>query len=567
MHFQVQSNWALCAVVASLAGMFGCAASPDANPSAGSGGTGGSGTTAPQSCGNSAPPAVLIRRMTNFEFSNTVRDLLGDTSRPGNALPGEQVGNGFGNDSTAQAVTFGHADRYSSIAETLATNATTPEKIGGLAACAPGITSTTDAVTEATCARTAIESFLPKVFRRPLEAGEADGLLALFSAVRATGSSFASSVAAVLEAALQGPDFLYRPELGVAQPGAVRLRLTGHEMASRLSFLLWGSTPDDGLRAAAASGALETTEGVRAEAARLLADLKARDVVRHFFDSLLPIPSLSNLARDPGRYPGFSPEIGELMRQETQTFLDHQIFSGAAGTGTWPSVFTANYTFVNEKLAAFYGIPGIVGDQMQQVPLDPSKRAGLLGQAGIVAGPVHSNEANPVVRGSFIVQKLLCKPIPLPSGDILAQVVPPPPELGGTVRQRYTQHSSDTACSSCHQFMDPVGFALENYDPVGLWRDSENGLPIDATGQTSLLGAAFNGPVELGQRLAEAEVAQECFATHWANFAYGKIMTDADACTTQSLNATFKESGYKVQDLVLALTQSDAFLYLPAVRP
>jgi hypothetical protein len=509
---------------------------------------------------------VPIRRLTPFEYSNTIRDLLNDESRPGNGLPGEQVGNGFGNESASQSVSFGQAERYMTIAEALSAKVTAPESIATLAACAGSITAATDAATEAACARSILDAFVPRAFRRPLEGGEAEELVALFSEVRSQGSSFASSIGAVLKMVLQAPEFLYRPELGVPEPGVQRLRLSGHEMASRLSYLFWGSMPDDALLAAASAGTLNTKEGVRAEAARLLADEKSREVVRFFFDNLLPIPTLSQLARDPARYPTFSPEIGDLMRLETQSFLDYLIFSGAPDAGTWPMAFTAGYTFVSDKLAAYYGLPPVTGSAFQKVSLDTSKRAGLLGQAGVVAGPIHSNEANPVVRGSFIVQKLLCRVVPKPGKEIQDMVMLPDPYSGPTARDRYRAHSEQQVCAGCHAYMDPVGFALENYDPVGLWRDQENGVTIDASGQVEFIGA-FNGPVELSRMIGESEAAQECFATHWASFAYGKIVDEADQCSMQKLQTKFKESGYRVQELLLELTQADAFLYLPAVRP
>src|SRR5262249_41118947 len=151
-------------------------------------------------------------------------------------------------------------------------------------------------------------------------------------------------------------------------------------------------------------------------------------------------------------------------------FLEYEIFEGP---GSWPSALTAPYTFVNGPLAQFYGIPGVQGDAFRKVPLDTTKRLGLLTQAGVLAGTIHSNTTNPVVRGSFIVQRMMCNKIPLPTGDIAAKVKPPDPNSGKTARERFTKHSDDPVCSGCHQYMDPVGLALENYDPVGLWRDTE----------------------------------------------------------------------------------------------
>ena len=562
------------ALTLSIAGLAACTAEidrgPNANAQAGSsnvGGsgtgpgtaTGGTGTVPPQSCTTGVTRAPM-RRLTRFEYNNTVRDLVKDTTLPANSFPSEELGNGFGNDADSQAVVGALVEQYVSVAEKVAAAATSPSRIAVLAPCT---TQVTDAASESACAKTVAETFTPKAWRRPLVAGEADSLLELYSSVRAS-ADFATSVATMVEAILQSPEFLYKPELGVPVAGRTDVKQpTGDEMATRLSYLFWGSMPDDGLRAAAANGQLMTPDGVRTEAQRLLADPKAREVVRFFFDNLLPISSLASLERDKTVYPTFSAKMGSLMRTETQTFLENEIFNGP---GTWPGVFTAPYTYVNQELATFYGLSGVTGDTFQKVMLDPSThRGGLLTQAGVLAGPVHTNHENPVVRGSFIVQKLMCQPIPKPTGDIAAKVTPPDPNSAATARQRFTTHSSDPVCRACHVNMDPFGFALENFDVVGLWRDKENDVAIDASGDAPILGK-FNGARELEALLATSEAAQQCFASQWMNFGYGRTLTADEACGIETVRTTFKEKGYNVQELLLALTQSQAFLTLPAVR-
>jgi hypothetical protein len=501
-----------------------------------------------------------LRRLTRFEYNNTIRDLLKDSTQPGNSFPSEELGNGFGNDADSQDVVATLAEQYVTVSEKIAETATSSDRIALLAPCAAQVT---DAASEKSCVKTVAETLTPKAWRRALQPGEADGLVELFTEVRPK-SDFRSSLAAVVEAILQSPEFLYKPEFGVPVAGSTDVKQpTGEEMATRLSYLFWGSLPDDKLFAAAQNGDLSTPDGVRKEAQRLMEDPRAKEVVRFFFDNLLPISSLPSLERDQDLYPTFSPKIGSLMRTETQTFLEKEIFEGP---GTWPGVFTANYTYANEELAKFYGLSGVTGDAFQKVMLDPSThRGGLLTQAGLLAGPVHSNHENPVVRGSFVVQKLLCKPIPKPGGDIAAKVTPPDPNSAATARQRFSTHSSDPVCKACHVNMDPFGFALENFDVVGLWRDQENGVTIDASGDAPLVGK-FNGPLELSKAVANSEDAQQCFATNWLSFGYGRTLSAAEACGVQSVRDTFKATGYNVQELLLALTQSKAFLTLPAVR-
>lgn len=550
-----------------LGALAACTASIDANkamPGAGGGGNtagsanAGGGPVTPGAC--TATVRAPMRRLTRFEYNNTVRDLLGDTSSPANAFPSEESGNGFGNDADAQNVVPALVEQYVNAAEKVAAAVVSSDRIKKLADCAASVT---DAASETACAKTIADTFTPKAWRRALEAGESDGLVALFTSTRAK-ADFVTSVAAMVEAILQSPEFLYRPEFGVPVAGRTDVKQPSpDEMATRLSYLLWSSTPDDALRAAAASGQLNTPDGIRAQAQRLLADPRSHEVVRFFFDNLLPISGLSALERDKNTYSTFTPKIGSLMRQETQTFLEQEIFNGP---GTWPGVFTANYTYVNQELAAFYGLSGVTGDTFQKVMLDPATthRGGLLTQAGVMAGPIHSNHENPVVRGSFVVQKLMCMIIPKPTGAVLAKVTPPDPNSAATARQRFSTHSSDPVCHSCHQNMDPYGFALENFNVVGLWRDQENGVTIDASGESAQIGK-FNGPLEMEKALAASEQVQQCFATHWMNFGYGRSLNGDDACAVESVRTQFKEHGYNVQELLLALTQSPQFLTLPAV--
>ena len=565
-HLLARPSWAM-----ALSLLLGCTGvinddgqNPAPGPMASGGGGGTTATSSNPLCqdGKVRPGRAPLRRLTRFEYNNTVRDLLGDTTKPANDFPSEELGNGFGNDADTLSVSSLLAEKYVAAAEALATSVTsTPAALAALHTCAA--TVTTD--TEATCARSVLESVGARAWRRPLETTEVDELAALYALTR-EGTSFAVGVASAIEAILQSPDFLYRIEWGVPDASRPELkRPSGYEMATRLSYLFWGSTPDATLTSAASSGALTTAEGVRAQAAAMLDDARSRPVVRFFFDNLLPIPALTALERDEAVYPTFNAAIGQAMREETQTFLEYEIFQGG---GTWPSVLTAPYTFMNGPLATYYGVPGVTGDAFQMVQLDTTKRLGLLTQASIMAGTTHSNHTNPVVRGSFIVQKLMCKKLALPGPELAALVKPPDPYSGATARDRFSQHSADIVCAGCHQFMDPIGLALENYDAVGLYRETENGVVIDASGGVPDTGITVNGPIELAQRLSEQEATNTCFASHWANFAYGRVLDESedDSCTQSSLNDAFKASGYNVKQLLIALTQSDAFLYLPGAQ-
>jgi hypothetical protein len=509
--------------------------------------------------GKVRPGRAPLRRLTRFEYNNTVRDLLGDVSSPANALPAEELGNGFGNDAAAQAVSTLLAEEYATVAEGIAARATqTPAALGKLHACGATVT----AGTEESCARSIIEGLAPRAFRRPLASGEADDLLALYRATRGlAGATFATAVAAMIEAVLQAPDFLYRVELGTPDRERPELRRpTGDEMASRLSYFLWGTMPDPTLRMAARSGELLTADGVLAQATRMLADPKARPMVRYFFDNLLPISGLTDLERDPKLYPEYTAVLGALMQQETQRLLEYEVFEA---NGSWASALTAPYTFLNGPLATFYKVPGVQGMAFQKVPVDPQKRLGIITHASIMSGTTHSNHTNPVVRGAFIAGKLLCLKIPLPDASIAEKIKPPDPYSGKTARDRYTQHQQDPVCRGCHASMDPLGFTLENFDAIGRYRAEENGVTIDASGSVPGSDGMVSGAAEMMRKVAELESAQSCFAGQFIQFAFGKSLGPEDACLQSAVDTAFTKAGGNIKQLLLALTQTDAFVYLP----
>ncbi|HXK20839.1 MAG TPA: DUF1592 domain-containing protein [Polyangiaceae bacterium] len=551
-----------------MLGMSSGASSVGASATTGGGASGnasgGSPAVVTPECATGVHPGrAPVRRLTRFEYNNAVRDLLGDSSAPANALPPETIartGNVFGNDADLQSVSSNLADQWGKVAADIAARATaTPALLGKLTACAG------DAAPDDTCTKSVIQNVVSRAYHRDAQPADVDGFLTLEKAVQAK-ATYASGIAAVIEAVLQGPEFLYRIELGAPAADHPELRRpTADETAARLSFMFWGTIPDDTLRLAAKSGQLASADGIKTQASRLVNDPQARPVVRFFFDNLLPISGLNNLARDKTKFPGYSPQFADALHEETQQFLEHEIFD-AGSTGTWTSVLTAPYTYVNDTLAAFYGIPGVTGSTFQKVNIpDPSRRLGLLTQAGIMTGTITTNESNPVLRGSFMINKILCMNIQLPTDPaILAQVKVPEGVTGATARERFTKHRAQVVCAGCHAIIDPVGFTLENYDPIGQWRDQENNVTIDASGSVPGTDGTVNGPVELVKKIASTDAAQNCFAQHWMEFGYGKTLDSGDACVQEATNNAFKKSGGNIKQLLVDLTQTDAFLYMAA---
>lgn len=518
----------------------------------------GAGGSASVQCTQPSPGPAPIRRLTRFEYNNTVRDLLGDASFAGDRLPPELKGNGFSNDAASLTTTRVLVDAYRDIAVSLATQVTQDS-----AALAQLTTCDVATVGEEACARAFITDFGRKAFRRALSEPEAAALYAAYVAGK-EAATHPAGLKAVIEMALQSPQFLYRIELGVPLPGTALARPTSSEMATRLSYLLWGSLPDVPLLDLAAADGLATAEQVRGQAELMLQDGKARDVVRYFTNTLYGIAGLAGLERNAEMFPSFTPSLGPLFRQETERFIADVIWNGA---GDFATLFNAPYTFVNGPLAQFYGLTGVTGDDFQRVERDPTRRLGLLTHASVLAATTPGSRNNPVVRGKFIFEELFCGHVPSPPVGL--NVTEPPADPSRTTRERFTVHREMDACRGCHAMLDPIGFGLENFDGVGLWRDSENGKPIDASGELPEVDVAgpFTGPVELAQKIASSQDARACFAAKYLSFAYGRVPGEEDACSRQQLETAFLESGGNVKALLLAATQTDAFLYLPLPAP
>jgi hypothetical protein len=503
-------------------------------------------------------PRAPLRRITRFEYNNTVRDLLGVTSNPASVLPGEESGSGFGNDADALGVSPLLIDGYRTVAQQLAEEVTSDDSaVMNITGCDP-------AAGESQCQSSFLSSYLTRAFRRPLEADELSSYATTFADGQALTGSFGGGVRAVIERSLQAPQFLYRIEVGRPLDGAPELtQPTAYEMATRLSYLLWSSTPDPALLDAAAQGKLDSAEGVLSEARRMLDDDRAKDSLRYFHGELFGISGMDFLERDAGYYPTFKPGMGALFRQETEHFMDYVVWEGQGDLAT---VFTAPFTFVNGPLAEFYGIDGVTGDDFVKVDVDPTKRAGLLTQASILTVTTPGSRTDPVVRGKWLYTKMLCGIVPDPPTNV---PLLPEPEPGQSVRERLSAHRDNPACSGCHTLMDPMGLAFENYDGVGLWRDTDNGAEIDVSGEipTTDVAGPFEGALEFGQRLAASQDARECYLGRYMTYAYGRALDDSDECSRVNAASAFEQAQGNIKELILAVTQTDGFLLRAPVAP
>ncbi|WP_437591233.1 DUF1592 domain-containing protein [Sorangium sp. So ce1000] len=514
-------------------------------------------------CDAIEPGESPLRRMTRVEYDNTIFDLLGDDSRPARGFVPEEESLGFNNQAAALVVSPLLAEQYMTAAEGIAARAV-GKLLGGAPACR-------EAAAGAACRgeiAALVASLGKRAFRRPLADDEIAEFAALFDRgldLGETPDDASTGLALVVQAMLQSPHFLYRVEFGMPDPaeGDV-VPLTSYEIASRLSYLLWGTMPDDALFAAAEQGALGTGAEIEAQARRMLADPRAREAVKNFHRQWLGLSKIDEIAaggRDPELYPEYRDELLPLFQTETEAFLDHAIFEEDASVST---LFTASYSMMNRELAELYGVKGPKGEAFERVELDPSQRAGFLTHAGLLSLYAKPNRSSPVHRGRFVRQSLLCQ-IPPPPPDVVPE--PPMVDRTKTTREQFSQHVSDPGCRSCHTLLDPIGFGFEHYDALGRWRDAENGIPVDASGeltQTDTDGP-FDGAVELAHRLAESEQVRACVVKQWFRFGYGRAEQREDACSLSQATQAFEASRYNIRALLVALTQTDAFRYRRAI--
>jgi hypothetical protein len=516
---------------------------------------GGAGTEACTPSARSAP----MRQLTRFQYDNVLRDVLGDDSRPAQHLAQNDVDVDLARDGAATAAWV--ADLHA-VAHDFATTSTASS-----AALSTTLGCDLTADGEAACEALLFENILPRLFRRPLEAEDLDELEALLAKGKELGDGdFASGVRMVLEVALQSPEVLYRPEVGEpldvppSDPRSAWSRPTPFEMASRLSFSLWGSAPDEALLAEAAAGGLRSKDEVRMAALRLLNDERATALIRYVHLRLL---RLLDRALPPEEWdPAYTEQVFLLMQSETAAFLDDVSSSGAGG---FALLLTAPYTYLNEDLAAFYGIPDVVGQDLRKVSL-PSGYSGILTQGSFLSAHSWAAGTVPSRRGRAILNAFMCAEIIEPPAGVPTHGPPPLVPDGLTTREHFAQYTqTEPVCAGCHVMLNPPGFALEHFDHVGRYRDTESGKPIDAAIELEIGGAteAVDGASELGRALSQSPQVSDCYAQHWAAYAYA-ASADAplDECTQAQLADVLERTDGDLRALLLELTQTDAFLYL-----
>jgi hypothetical protein len=507
---------------------------------------------AENACTTSGSPGPRqLRRLSAAEFTATVRDLFRDPNAPTANIFTDQAILGFTIDSGALLVRDVVGDALRDYAETVASWAAT-NKLSQIASCT---------TMDATCRRQVISSFGKRAFRAPLPAARVDAYDQIFAAE----TTFAAGVEAMISAMLQSPYLLYRTELGPesAGPGAT-VNLTPHEVASGLSYLLTGSMPDDMLMAAADSAA--TSGGALAldtHATRLLGDARAQESVMRFASGWLSLDRLSAV-KDPAFYTLTDTNRADISGETRAFILD------TFASGTLTTLLTANYSFLNQAMAQFYGLPtGGLGQQYTKVTYGGSamRDPGLLAQAGILAAHATSRTSSPTQRGKLIRTRFLCQALTPPPSNVNTQIDPPMPAQ--TTREVYElQHinyaNTARACPSCHMLTDKIGFGFEHYDGVGKYRATENGKAIDATGTILAPPSGgtvdFDGIAELGSYLAASNDVKRCLVRYWSYYAYGSSTWEQDACTYSAIQAEAAQSNFALKSVVMGIIHAPHFV-------
>ncbi len=540
-------------------GSAGCRDDAAAQPEAGSGDDGeqdvGEDEGDPSAlCEERSVAHTPMRRLTRLEYDNSVRDLLGDATRPAEAFLPDDDANGF-DANAVTPITQAQVEKYGDAAEALAADALT--RLDSILPCDP-------AADETGCAAQFIDQWVTAAYRRPLSDEERSDLLALYEQRRAV-SDFDQGIALVIEAALQSPNFLYRAELGDPAEDAPEgmVALGDYEVAARLSYFLWATTPDEELLTAAAAGELSTPDQVADQARRMLEDDRLVEAVVSLHDQWLEFEQLPTISKNAEVFPEFTPELSASMRTEAELFVADVI---GGDTPTLGNLLTASYTFADAGLQALYGQSG-GGAEFERIELSAEQRAGILTLPGLLAVQSHEVDSSPVFRGELIRRELLCQPPPPPPPDVNDSV--PEGEPGQTARERLEAHSADPVCSGCHNLMDPIGFGFEHYDAIGRWRTEADGVAVDAQGElfaTEDIDGEFEGAIELAERLSGSEQVRVCVARKWFRFALGRAEDSTlDACSMDVIDTAFAESDYDLRELAVAIVVSDAFRFIPAV--
>ncbi|WAS94417.1 DUF1592 domain-containing protein [Nannocystis punicea] len=493
-------------------------------------------------------PEAMVRRLTAFEYASTVRDVLGVEATLTREFPVDAPALGFDTVATGGPPSSLLVQIFQHSAESLADAA-----LRSGSARAALLVCTPDPADPAPCLRTIVESLLTRAWRRPPSSAELDRYLALVDP-----AELDAGLRLVLEAALLSPHFTFRWERDLGAPGESHW-LDDYALAARLSYFLWSSAPDDELLALAAVGRLQHEATLAEQVARMLADPRAAGFVDGFAGQWLYFRGLDDIFRDAHRYPRYDDAVRDSMREAMRRRFREFLVPGR----DLRDLLLDSHAHVDAELAALYYLPDELGvDEFTRIDLEPHKRRGLLTEPGLMTVLAYPFASSPTRRGRFVLEQLLCSPLPPPPPEAAAQAE----SEASTARERLEQHRADPACAGCHAILDPIGLAFEHFDAIGAWRGSEHGELIDAAGQLPT-GERFADVRELAPILAGDPRFTRCVATKVLTYALGRPLVTEDQPVLEDIHSQFVAAGRDLVALLVAVVQSDPFRIRRAQEP
>ncbi|MCG5051827.1 MAG: DUF1592 domain-containing protein [Myxococcales bacterium] len=533
------------------------------NGGSSSGGRGGNGS--PNLGGAPPPPPVSdeckdrakrilekdgVARLTAAQYRNTVRDLFAGHTVPQIDFPEERAVHGFLNNTKVQATAESLVEGYATASEKLAK--VVADNLSDFAPCSGD---------EVACGKAFIAKFGAKAFRRPLADDVRTSFETFFTQMR-TEHGYATAIRLVTEAFLNAPAFLYRLEPGSADESDPALaKLDDYEVASRLSYMLTDTMPDDELFSLAEEGKLGDRNALLAQADRLMTSDKGREAIARFHDQWLHTNAIDYVRRDSRIYPDWKLADNDAYKASYRKFIEHAFWE----EGTVEALLTSKTTFADARLGAIQGVD-VNGNDLQKVDLASkgdasSQRAGLLTQPAWLAFNAHDTIDAPVLRGLFIFERFLCFEPPAVPDEV------PPLEFDAvnrkqTARMMLEEQHEQGSCKTCHKPFDTLGFAFGHYDAVGAWRTEDAGLPVNAKVELPALGdKSVEGALELASELAKSSEVRRCVATQWFRYGFGRTEQSSDSCIIEELDSGMSESGGDMRALVKTIVGSEAFRF------
>jgi mono/diheme cytochrome c family protein len=499
----------------------------------------------------SDPGRVTLRRLNRAEYDNTIRDLTGLDLRLAKDFPSDDVGEGFDNIGDVLSLPPLLLEKYLNAAEVIVQTAMLPEHRRRIVIAVPG-----EGKSSQQAAREVLQRFGTRAFRRPIAADELDRLVKLVESALQKGDSFERGLQVAVTAVLVSPHFLYRVELDPSPDDPQQKHaVNDYELATRLSYFLWSSMPDDELFQLAAAGKLHQTEVLQQQTRRMLKDKKADALVEDFAGQWLNLRNLQTAAPDPQLFGAFTEELRHAMLRETELFAaailreDRSILDFLSG----------DFTYVNQRLAEYYGLPDVRGEAFQRVRLADGKRGGVLTQASVLTLTSNPTRTSPVKRGKWILENVLGTPPPPPPPNVPTLEETQKDAPGASLREQLEAHRRNPVCASCHREMDELGFALENFDAIGRWRERDGKTPINAAAALPS-GEKFTGPRELAGVLSQRKAQfSRTLTRKLLTYALGRGLAYYDRAVVERIAQDLETQDYRFSALVWGIVNSEPF--------